>query len=121
MRAWMTWFVAALVVVGIPWWTAPYNRFSFGHPLAMFGCLAYVSMAAWVAGGTPLGLRRGGLALGAAVPSAVLLRVIVDVTRASSSHNLWPFEVVFAAVFGFGVAFGAGLVGWGLGKILRSS
>lgn len=121
MKPWMTWFLAALLVVGIPWWTAPYNRFSFGHPLAILGCLVYVSMAAWVAGGTPLGLRRGGLVLGAAVPSAVLIRVMADVVRDPSSHNLWPFEVVFAAAFGFGVAYGAGLLGWGLGRILRST
>jgi ABC-type branched-subunit amino acid transport system permease subunit len=45
--------------------------------------------------------------MGAAVPAVVTLRVQVDVMRDSTSHNLWPFEVVIAVFVG-GVAALAG-------------
>lgn len=44
-----------------------------------------------------------------------MARVVVDGLRDPTSHNLWPFEVVFAVVFGFGLAFLAGL----FGRLLR--
>jgi hypothetical protein len=43
---------------------------------------------------------RGGWRLAAAVPialmAAVMLRIVFDVARDASSHNLWPFEIVEA-------------------------
>lgn len=111
MKPWLVWFSAALLAAGIPWWTAPYNGFTLSHPLAILGCLTFVVIAAWVAGWTTLGLRRGGLVVGGAVPAAVMVRVVVDTMKDPTSHNLWPFEVVFAALFGFGLAYAAGLLG----------
>ena len=111
MKPWLAWFAAAFLAAGIPWWTAPYNHFTFSHPLSLLGCLAFVCIAAWVAGWTSLGLGRGGLVVGGAVPCAVLARVVVETLRDPTSHNLWPFEVVFSGVFGFGAAYAAGLLG----------
>ncbi|NWJ39818.1 MAG: hypothetical protein HXX12_02455 [Geothrix sp.] len=120
MKPWLAWFTAALLAVGLPWWTAPYNRFTLAHPLSILGCLAFVCIAAWVAGWTPLGLSRGGLVVGAAVPCAVMARVVVDGMKDATSHNLWPFEVVFAAAFGFALAYAAGLLGLLCRRMLRT-
>ncbi|MBP1771118.1 MAG: hypothetical protein H6P99_281 [Holophagaceae bacterium] len=111
MKLWLTCSGAAFLAAGLPWWTAPYNRFSLSHPLAILGCLAFVLIAAWAAGWTPLGLGRGTLAAGAAVPAAVMVRVLVDTMKDPTSHNLWPFEVVIAGMFGLGLAFAAALLG----------
>ena len=111
MKPWLTWFSAAFLAAGIPWWRAPYNHFTLSHPLAILGCLVLVCLSAWVAGWTPLGLGRGGLVVGGAVPCAVMVRVLVDVVKEPTSHNLWPFEVVLAGLFGFGLAYAAGLMG----------
>lgn len=121
MKPWLVWFSVALLAAGIPWWTAPYNRFSLSHPLAILGCLALVCIAAWTAGWTPLGLRRGGLTVGGAVPVAVMVRVLVETVKDPTSHNLWPFEVVFAALFGFGLAYAAGLLGLLCRKVLEGA
>ncbi|WP_257303622.1 hypothetical protein [Geothrix campi] len=107
----LPWFSAAFLAVGLPWWMAPYNRFSFSHPLSILGFLVFVCLATWAAGGTSLGLRRATLAVGAAVPCAVMARVVVDVAKDPTSHNLWPFEVILMGVMGFGIAFVAGLLG----------
>ncbi len=43
---------------------------------------------------------RGGWRLAAAVPATglafVVLRIVVDTARDPTSHNLWPFEIVYA-------------------------
>lgn len=47
---------------------------------------------------------RGGWRVAAAVPLAVVgfvvLRIVFDVMRDPTSHNLWPFEVLMAGAFG---------------------
>lgn len=106
---------AAFLAAGIPWWLAPYNRFTFSSPSAIVGFLAFAGIAAWAAGWSRLGLAGATFAAGGAVPGAVMARVVVDGLRDPTSHNLWPFEVVFAVVFGFGLAFLAGL----FGRLLR--
>ncbi len=112
---------AAFLAAGIPWWLAPYNRFTFASPLAILGFLAFVGVAAWAAGWSRLGLAGATLAAGGAVPGAVMARVVVDGLRDPTSHNLWPFEIVFAAVFGFAVAFLAGLFGRLLRRLLGAA
>jgi hypothetical protein len=52
------------------------------------------------------------LVLAAAVPAAVMARVVVDTTRDPTSHNLWPFELV--------IAFAVGLAGAAPGTLLGS-
>ena len=117
-RAFAACGAAAFLAAGIPWWLAPYNRFTFSHPTALLGCLAFVGLAAGFAGWSPLGLGRTVVAAGAAVPAAVMARVLVDVLWDPTSHNLWPFEVVFAAAFGCTLAAGAGLLGRGGRRLL---
>jgi hypothetical protein len=39
-------------------------------------------------------------AIGSAVPAVVMARVVVDGLRDSTSHNLWPLEVVIATFVG---------------------
>lgn len=119
MKHWLAWFSAAFLATGIPWWTVPCNHFTLSHPLAILGCLAFVCIAAWVAGWTPLGLGRGGLVVGGAVPCAVLTRVVVEALRDPTSHNLWPFEVVLAGLVGFGLAYAAGLLGLLCRRLLK--
>ncbi len=101
----------AFLASGIPWWLAPYNRFSFSQPAAILGFLAFVCLGAWFAGGTGLGFGRTILAAGLGVPAAVMVRVVVDTAKDPTSHNLWPFEVILTAAFGFGLAACAALVG----------
>lgn len=67
-----------------------------------------------------LGTFAASTAAWAGVPAAVLAKVTVDVLRDSTSHNLWPFEVVIAlAVGAMPAAVGAGL-GWALARAFRA-
>jgi hypothetical protein len=118
MKALAPWFAAALLAVGLPWWLAPYNRFSLSHPVAILGCLAFLLIAAGAGGWSALRPGRAVLAVGTAVPVAVVLRVVVGGFRDPTSHNLWPFEVLIMAVPGFALATLGVLAGRRLRRIL---
>ena len=102
-------FAACFLVIGIPYWQLPYSSVSLPNSLygigllLMFVCTVFFCNRGisflWVA--TILGLSA---------PVVVATRIIVDVARDSSTHNLFPFEIAIAVIVGFGVAgFGAAL------------
>jgi hypothetical protein len=51
------------------------------------------------------------LVIGAAVPAPILARIAVDTAKDPTSHNLWPFELIIAAVIGILVSAAGALVG----------
>ncbi|MGH7381348.1 MAG: hypothetical protein ACREKR_03845 [Candidatus Methylomirabilales bacterium] len=104
-------FMAGFVAVGFPYWQIPYNKVSL--PDALMG------PSLFVVGIAALLVRAFGVArfvktimvAGAAVPAAVLARVIVDGLKDPTSHNLWPLEVIIALVVGFVCALAGAIAG----------
>ena len=112
-------FAIALLGVGFKYWQLPYAHAEL--PDALFGPgLAAVAVVAML-------LRAFGTArymvvwllLAATVPVAVAIRILSDLALDSTTHNLWPSELLIAA--GLGLA--ASLVGTLVGSLflLRSS
>ena len=104
-------FVLPFLAVGIPYWRIPYSQASL--PNSLYGwSLAVVFVAAaalpWLCGAR---FRTACLAAGGAVPAMVLARVIVETAIDPTSHNLWPFEIVIAAMVGLVVAAAGALLG----------
>lgn len=105
---------ASFLAVGIPYWLVPYHELNLPSGLLTPG-LALVAVA-------PLLLRmfrltsfwRATLMIGGSVGAVVMARVLVDVARDATSHNLWPIELVIALVIGLGCA----LVGAVLGSLV---
>lgn len=98
------WLVAAFVIgffaVGFPYWQIPYAKVSlpstlYGIGLLVVGVLAAASRAVGKAR-----ILAVILAVGAGVPAPILARIAVDTAKDSTSHNLWPFEFIIAAVIG---------------------
>ena len=107
-------FVAVFFTAGIPYWLVPYNQ-------ELPAGVVAIGLAALVIAGSVLAFRGAKLATaivmpGLAVPAAAMARVIVDVARDSTSHNLWPFEIVFATAIGIAGAFVGALIGWLLAR-----
>jgi hypothetical protein len=109
------WLVAAFVIsffaVGFPYWQIPYAKVSlpstlYGMGLVVVGVLA---AAACVIGKARL--LTTILVVGAAVPAPILVRIAVDTAKDPTSHNLWPFELVIAAVIGVLCSTAGGLIG----------
>lgn len=112
-------FAATVVVLGVPYWTVPYERLtlptSLLHPNLVVVALAPLCL-------TMFGISRvvAAVLVGAAtVPAVVLARVVADVFRQGTSHNLWPLELIIAIVLGVCCAAPGGIVGGAL-RAVRS-
>jgi hypothetical protein len=109
------WLVAAFVIsffaVGFPYWQITYAKVSlpstlYGTGLVVVGVLAAAARAIGKAR-----ILTVILAVGAAVPARILARVAVDTAKDPTSHNLWPFEFIIAAVIGVLCSSAGALVG----------
>ena len=91
-------FLAGFLVVGVPYWRIPYNKATSS---AVMGGAILIGMVALITR-VLIDARfpRVVLVVAAAVPTAVMARVVVDTTRDPTSHNLWPFELVIAFLVG---------------------
>lgn len=104
-------FIGTMLAVGVPYGLVPLQQSSLprdvwgpgllvGALLAAAAC-AFARTRPWVA----------GLAVAAAVPAAVMARVVHDTLRDPTTHNLWPFELVLAAGPGILAGLGGALAG----------
>jgi len=91
-------FLVGFLVVGVPYWRIPYNRATSSAVMSGALLIGMVALIARVL--IDARFLRVVLVLAAAVPAAVMARVVVDTTRDPTSHNLWPFELVIAFLVG---------------------
>lgn len=116
---WQPGFAAAFFAVGIPYWQIPYNRLNLLDAVLGAGLLVLVAAAALVRVYSSRHFFRVAVVMGSSVPAVVMVRVIVDGLRDSTSHNLWPFEVVIAAFVGGAAAFAGALLGSAVSRLSR--
>jgi peptidoglycan/LPS O-acetylase OafA/YrhL len=91
-------FLIGFLVVGVPYWRIPYNKATSAAVMGGAILIGVVALIARVL--TDARFLRVVLVVAAAVPAAVMARVVVDTTRDPTSHNLWPFELVIAFLVG---------------------
>ena len=104
-------FVISFFAVGFPYWQIPYAKVSL--PSTLYG-MGLVVVGVLAAAARAVGKARFLtviLAVGAAVPAPILARVVVDTAKDPTSHNLWPFEFIIAAVIGVLCSSAGALVG----------
>jgi hypothetical protein len=109
------WLIAAFVVsffaVGLPYWQIPYAKVSLPSTLYGTGLLVVGVLAAAARAFGKARLLTVILAVGAAVPAPILPRIAVDTAKDPTSHNLWPFDFIIAAVLGALCSSAGALVG----------
>lgn len=111
------WVAFACLAMMLPLYWRAFER-SSNLPDALYGgCLAVAGIAALLGGWRlRLGFWLSTIAPAFAVVATVMLRVVWDVAKDVTAHNLWPFEVAIALGVGVPVAaVGAG-VGWLLSR-----
>jgi hypothetical protein len=103
--------LAGTVAWGLLIWPVPYNQ----DPA--FGATVISGMFAGLVGGSVIrpGVIRPALAVAGGFALADVARIVVDLTRDATSHNLWPLELVFMGVLGFLT----GLLGVGIARLLQ--
>ena len=108
---WQPGFVLGFFAVGLPYWLMPYNRINLPDAVIGFGLLVVAAAAVLARLYSGKSLMRVLLVMGAAVPAAVMARVVVEGIADSTSHNLWPLEIIIAAVVGSAAALAGTLLG----------
>ena len=108
---WKPGFTLAFFTVGLPYWLIPYGKLNLPGALLGPGLVVVLAAAALARGYSGKSFLRSVAVMGSAVPAAVLARVIVDVVRDPTSHNLWPFEIVIAMLVGAAAAVAGALLG----------
>lgn len=110
--------VLGLIAGGLSYWFNPDNvLYIVGiqiHVVMAVGSLAAAWYAAWK---YQLGIAKNSLLVTAGVTIAVIGRIVVDGILDSSSHNLFPLELIAAWV----VTFPSALIGALLNRFLPSS
>ena len=91
-------FAAGLLLTGIPYWLLPYNANYFVDPLQLLGFVGLGAVTAALAASGVARFRKIFWAMLAAFPAAVAIRVVFDTMEDPTDHNLWPFELIFAAI-----------------------
>ena len=104
-------FVSSFFAVGFPYWQIPNAKVSLPSTLYGTGLLVVGVLAAAARAFGKARLLAVILAVGAAVPAPILTRIAVDTAKDPTSHNLWPFEFIIAAVVGVLCSSAGALVG----------
>ena len=115
-RVWMHMalaFFGGTVVLGAPYWPLPYAQAELpgaflGPQLIVLGVITLTLVLQRV-----VPISRCLAAMACCAPAAVAVRVITEVMRDSTAHNLWPFEIVIALLVGLAAvvpAIGIGLL-----------
>ena len=93
-------FLVGFLAVGLPYWQIPYAKANLPNSLIGPGLIVIVAAAAICRAGGKTPILKTILVVGAAVPAAVVARVLVEAIKDPTSHNLWPLEAVIALVLG---------------------
>ncbi|HEX6632254.1 MAG TPA: hypothetical protein VF048_14235 [Gemmatimonadaceae bacterium] len=102
---------AGVLATGASYWRLPYSQLSLPSALPAVGLLVVGAAATLLRTRGIASTTAAMLVAGSAVPLAVLTRVALDVVRDATSHNLWPLELVIAAVVGLACALAGALAG----------
>lgn len=108
---WQPGFTCSFLVVGVPYWLIPYNRVNLPDALLGPGLVIVVMAAALARAFSGRPFMRVVAVMGGVVPAVVMARVVFDGMRDASSHNLWPLEMIIAALVGGTVAVAGALLG----------
>src|SRR5262249_8156445 len=98
------------------WWRGSYQEYLSGSfHWETWPLLASVSIIlTWIIG---IRVIPTALAVGSSFPAIVLTRVFLVDSGNPTNHNLWPFEVAWALLFGMMMAFPPAGFGWLLRQI----
>ena len=104
-------FAVVVLAAGIPYWRIPYDELNRGHFAVLPGALllGFVTLVLVLAEVAPV--KRIALTMLLCVPVIACVSVAKDTAADPTSHNLWPFELVLAAISGAVVVLPAVAVG----------
>ncbi|MDP3608336.1 MAG: hypothetical protein Q8R74_04605 [Methylophilus sp.] len=94
-------FIANFFAVGVPYWLIPYNKLNLPSALMEWSLLLVGVSALLLCAYKVTSFWSAIRIVGASVPAAVFARMVVDVAKDPTSHNLWPLELIISLIVGF--------------------
>lgn len=105
------------LIVGAVICSLPYLLYSAEFPPPAITAIALTLASAGLAIVQPSDKWRSGIAVGAGILVPIATVIGIDLQRDPTSHNLWPFEVVFGLAIAMPGALLGALVGGYLGRV----
>ena len=112
-----------VLAAGVPYWRLSYAELNHGHFAVLPGALllGFLTLILVLTGVAPV--KQIAVTMLLAVPTIVIVSIVKDTAADPTSHNLWPFELVIAAVSGAAVvvpvALLAAAIRWAMAKAAR--
>lgn len=110
--------VTSFLAVGFYYWYIPYGEINLPESLLTPGLIVVVFAALMLRLFTLISLLQVISVIGGSVGASVMARVLVEIAQDSTSHNLWPFEIVIALIVGFICALAGAAIGSLIGKFV---
>lgn len=92
--------VATFLSVGLPFWRIPYAKVNLPDALLHPGLSVAVTAALLLCMYRIVPWRRAIRTVTVSVVAAVFARTLIEGIQDSTSHNLWPFEIIIATLVG---------------------
>lgn len=87
-------------MIGLSYWQIPYTKIALPNALFGYGVIVAFFASVLIRKNKDVTFLSTIAVCGSAFPAVVLVRVIYDGVIDTSSHNLWPFEIIIATIFG---------------------
>jgi hypothetical protein len=111
--------VLVFFAVGLPYWRIPYTQVALPSALYGVGLVALAVLSALLRGVFATAFVSTALIMGSTVPAAVLVRVVYETAIDPTSHNLWPLELIIAAIVGYVIAIASNAFGGSARRIAQ--
>jgi hypothetical protein len=108
-------FAAVFLIGGIPYWRIPYNQFDASHIEVLPGVVLLGFLTFMLVFDAAVPARTVVVTMLLCGPAIVGVSILRDTAADPTSHNLWPFEIVFAAILGGAIV----VTGWAVGRAAR--
>lgn len=110
-------FLASMLVIGVPYWCIPYNKFDLTHFEVLPGAILLGVMTMLLIGAWNANARKTFLVMSMCAPAVDLITIVRDTRIDPTNHNLAPFELIAAWLLGAafvvpGLALGLALRAW---------
>jgi hypothetical protein len=112
-------FLLAFLAIGLPYWQIPYSKVALPGSILGLGLWVTFFSAAILRCVFSSPFLSVFIALSLPGPSAVMLRILVEVAEDSTSHNLWPLELILVSGVSVGVTLAGILIGTFLSILFR--
>jgi len=105
-------FALCLLAAGIPFWRIPYSEVNVPDGFYGIGLFTVFASSLLLRASGRAGFGMSLVVPGLALPTALMLRVLVEATIEPSRHNLWPLALAIVLVMGFATSGAGALAGW---------